>query len=216
MDTEDKGQSTSTQTRPTPPAELSDKRLPKPPTTPPTQDTLSEARVASPSAGNERPEQQARFSLAIHQYLSEYIRFADQKAGFTFAATSGFLALTFKTVIHDKWLVGLSSWGLLECMAFAATLLTCISILLAVAVVLPRLPSEQKGLIYWGSIARFETAGSYVEAILRLDLTDIVAYLAEHNHVLARIAHRKYTLLTLAMWFGLAGLFAGTIFFVSR
>jgi hypothetical protein len=95
------------------------------------------------------------FLWHVHDYLGEYARFADTKAAFagTLAAAllgglySAKVFIPLFTSSHHQW--SLSTW-----LALFAGALLCLSVLLTMATVYPRLKTTRgQGFIFWGNIA---------------------------------------------------------------
>ncbi len=89
-----------------------------------------------------------------HQYLCEFSRFADSKAGFSVAIGSGLLGALYNAKAHVLLQVPCRQWEAWMWLAAGASILLVISVGFAVWAVFPRLGSTQsKGFVYWGSIA---------------------------------------------------------------
>lgn len=95
------------------------------------------------------------FLWHTHQYLGEYARFGDTKAAFAGTLAAAILGGLYSAKAHvsllqvPPWEWTISSW-----LTATGGLLLIASIALAVWTILPRLRSSQnKGFIYWGSIA---------------------------------------------------------------
>lgn len=95
------------------------------------------------------------FLWHTHQYLSEYARFGDTKAGFAGAIAVALLGALFSVKAHIAMLQqSFGQWTLPTWLAAMGETFLCGSVALAVWTVLPRLGSSQsKGFVYWNSIA---------------------------------------------------------------
>lgn len=152
----------------------------------------------------------------VHDYLSQYIAFADAKAGVVFTAGTAIIAYAFEHVSFD------STGGIF---AVSASITAFASLAAAAFVVFPELRTtplsystiasrcrerrfRRPGFIYWKSILRHRNSDSYIRRSLTRSGEHLEKDIAEHNHVLAGIADRKYSRLYWSMLF----LFASVIF----
>jgi hypothetical protein len=156
--------------------------------------------------------EQSSFVTYVHEYIADFIKFADQKAAFIFAGASGLLAVLYDRGGRAIWHVPVVAWRTHEWLACASMTLTVLSAILAIAVVAPRLSGKAPGLIYWNSISRLPDAQAYCGAIAKLDLGKITEEVGQHCFELAQIAKRKYELLRWAIWSGVLGLAAGGVY----
>ena len=90
-----------------------------------------------------------------HQYLGEYARFGDTKAAFAGTIASAILGGLYGAKAHVPLLqMPFNEWPASTWLVAFGGLSLITSVALAVWTVLPRLGSSQnKGFIYWGSIA---------------------------------------------------------------
>lgn len=95
------------------------------------------------------------FLWQTHQYLGEYARFGDSKAGFAGAIAAALLGALYSAKAHVSLIqTPYSQWPIASWFAVVSGvfLIGCIS--LAIWTVLPRVRSTQwKGFIFWDSIA---------------------------------------------------------------
>jgi hypothetical protein len=154
-------------------------------------------------------KEQASFVARVHDYLCDFIKFADQKGAFIFAGASGFLALVFNQGGRAVWRVPIASWRLHEWLAGATIIVTVASATLAALAIAPRLKDGHRGLIYWNSISSFANWQEYRAALAKLDLRGTTDEMSHHCYELSRLAKRKYELLKWAMWAGITGLAVG-------
>jgi len=154
-------------------------------------------------------KEQSSFVTHVHDYICDFIKFADQKAAFIFAGASALLTLVYNQGGRTIWHVSVGSWRTHEWLAGVTTVLTVASAVLAILAVAPRLKGARRGLIYWGSISGFSDPQEYRAALARLDSRGATDEISRHCYELSRIAKHKYELIKWAMWLGIAGLVVG-------
>jgi len=167
---------------------------------------VSETTVG-PSAGrkgtdaDQSLETEWAFLLNEQRYISEYIRFADQKSAFVFAFALGTLGLLFGQHAFDGFASDPLLWIRNEMVYGMAAGLLILSSALSIAAILPRLwASEPKGLVYWDGVAKFQSPTQYFEALRAVRRDALHRELADHCFNLARICSRKYALVRYAIW----------------
>jgi hypothetical protein len=146
-----------------------------------------------------------QFAYFLHLYIRDFIKFADQKAAFTLAVTSGILAFLVRQGAQKSLLAPLGNRSFSDWSAFFACLLVSLGAFMALLVVLPRLRGKPHGIIYWGAFLRLGDASAYKAALRPLDDNQLVSAVLEHCHELAEIADRKYEFLKWATWLGALG-----------
>lgn len=168
-------------------------------------------------------ENQLDFAWNVHQYLRDFIQFADTKAGFVFAWCNGVLVVLAGRESVTP-LFALAKWSQQP----VAQLLTLIAISLlaagAVASILTIYPTlassipgvadplqKHQGIIYWGDI-RAQNEEDYVSQVAGGD--EQAKSVARHCYTLAGIATRKYRFLRFAMAFAFIGSGFGSMVFV--
>jgi Family of unknown function (DUF5706) len=154
-------------------------------------------------------KEQSSFVTYVHDYICDFIKFADQKAAFIFAGASAFLALVYNQGGRTIWHVSVASWRTHEWLAGATIVLTVSSALLAVLAVAPKLTGARRGLIYWSSISAFSDSQHYSLAIAELDSRRAIDEISRHCYELSRITKKKYRLINWSIWLGIAGLTVG-------
>lgn len=143
-----------------------------------------------------------------HQYLREYIRNADQKAIFFFTICSGLLAFMNLQHASSRWLKLPTSWSLLDFAAFLSMSGLAVGAIMFLWVVVPRLKGSMKGLIFFNSVAEYESGDAYMADILRATGEDLMRAKLKHCYELAKICKAKYSKLV-------CGLYIGAIAYVS-
>jgi len=177
--------------------------------TPPQSQPATEPK---PRANDEDLKEQNSFVTYVHDYICDFIKFADQKAAFILAGASGFLALVYNQGGRAIWRVALGDWRTREWLAGMAIILMAVSAVFAILTVAPRLKGGARGLIYWSAIAGFSSPQEYREALAKLDLRTTTDEISRHCYELSQITQSKYELLKWATLTGMAGLAVGGIY----
>lgn len=164
------------------------------------------------------PEYQAMhldFAWKTHEYINNYIRFADTKAAFVIAWTSAILGTLYVSHLHETvieshlTLKGISWTTTLAASAFP---LTGVSFLAAAWSIIPRLPTKQlSGLVFWESILVHAGGEVYASALCRNDTIQLVRHLCVQIHTVASVARKKYLWITFSMWMAFSGTVLGIL-----
>ena len=138
------------------------------------------------------------FAKYVNEYLHDYIRFADAKAGVVFLITGAMFGYLVKEV-------GPPSLGEVVGVKTVLFGLAVVSDLCAMGlglwIVYPRLSGNSgNGVIFWEHIRKFKKEKEYASAMADMTDPQRAEALALHNYALAEIAHDKYDLLQLAIW----------------
>lgn len=155
---------------------------------------------------------QIEFAWNVHQYLNEYIRFGDQKAGAVLAWVSALLGICLTLGIPDFFtkvgftLIDIQAKAtVLGVLSLLAVTFLCSAFLLAAKSILPNLHSTQgKGMIFWENIRRYEKA-DYRDGYSALSSEQLLVQVTEHISDLSRVCHSKYFLLALSLYCALFG-----------
>lgn len=158
-----------------------------------------DSTVPDPSskAGSEQQvllTERIQYAQGVHQYVNEYIRFADGKAGFLFAFVTAAISFLYSKSLFQSWShVSVCSWKLLDFTAFIGSSALVISGFAAFWVVKPRLrPQKDDGLIFWETVASRRDANSYVGEVASLTGSGMVSEIIDHTYHLSRVARFKY------------------------
>lgn len=145
----------------------------------------------------EAEQRASSFLWNVHQYLNQYIQFADTKAAVCFATTSGILIWLLTKANELSQLASKSTFtAWLLYIGIAVLIISCI---FAISVFLPRLWSGSKrGFIYWGEIAAFKNSEEYLAALHSKNfvLNDSIG---AHVYILSAVVKAKYRDVTVAM-----------------
>ena len=155
-----------------------------------------------------------RFAESVHQYVREYIRFADQKATFLFTGATALLAFLYKNEVSVRWLKPVMQWNILDTVAFIAMMALALGVFLALLVVIPRTPGSRRGFLFWEAIAEYDSGRQYSDELRLLSSATLFQVKAEHCFDLARVCRSKYRVLRAAMWAGAVGLAASVFVFL--
>ncbi|HXM22201.1 MAG TPA: Pycsar system effector family protein [Terriglobales bacterium] len=147
------------------------------------------------------------FASHVHNYLSQFILAADQKAAFTLAASSAVLGFLISRLSDDSHLHSLCFW----LPAILAALLLMTAAGLAAIAVRPRQNGIKSGLVAWGGILKSANADEYVASV---DKADRLSEVLGHCYTLSVIVRRKYALLKCAIDFFIVGSAVTILFLV--
>jgi branched-chain amino acid transport system substrate-binding protein len=147
------------------------------------------------------------FGIRCHEYVNGYINFADQKAGFFLALSTGLLLF-----IHDKHnLLGIlksfPSWQLCDVLIVMAFVSLFLALLSSVLVVMPRVkPTMAAGLVFWVPVARnHNSRDTYFDAVAKLSELDAAKEVIGHHWELSVVCEKKYQALKHATRFCFIG-----------
>lgn len=143
----------------------------------------------------------------FHQsYVSQYIALADLKAQISLAILGGFLVfLSSYGLPFQKMKCGPYEW--FHALSDAGIVIQILSCLFFIDVFRPRSNSSDSGLVYFGSVAKFESARQYYECLRDSSLSSVLEARAAHCYDLSKISTRKYDNLGIGIWLGLVGVF---------
>jgi len=147
------------------------------------------------------------FSTFVPGYVAGGILLADQKAAFIFATDTAFLGYLVTTIPANVRHIPSPQQFLLG----AALVLLVLSITSVIAVLIPRLGGDAKGLVYFKAIASRPTSESYVSEVLRATQSELDASTLQHTYEISKLSASKYGYVRVAMWFGLFGFAAGML-----
>ncbi|MHB8217805.1 MAG: Pycsar system effector family protein [Candidatus Sulfotelmatobacter sp.] len=134
------------------------------------------------------------------KYLSDYIRFADQKAGFTLTFSLATLGFLFNHQQYSDLFQGAALWTRSNPHSALATGLLVVACTLSLLALVPRLWShETKGLIFWQEIVTYNTAAEYQSALRQCSRVDLNNALGQQCYSLAKVCTRKYNLIKFAL-----------------
>ena len=165
-------------------------------------DELSSNQPTTSSDGKELVEH----LWNVHGYIITHFRFGDSKAALVILFNAMLLKAFHGAGIHQLMMnTAIKELSLLLWAAWFAVVLLAIGIVLAMWSVLPKLRNEEdKGFIYWESIASHEREEAHWRALNAE--SELPQCLANHLFAIAVIAKRKFRVLQLAMWSSFSGM----------
>jgi hypothetical protein len=155
------------------------------------------------------------FAWKTHDYIHNYIRFADTKATFVVAWCSALLGTLYvarlhESVVHARFTSSDVSWP--TTLAALALPLLAASFLTAAWSIIPRLPTNQRaGLVFWESIFVHADGDLYANVLSRESRGQLARHLCVQIYMVAGVARRKYLYVTVSMWFGFFGTILGVL-----
>lgn len=148
---------------------------------------------------------QTKFAEEIHNYIREYIRNADQKATFFFAAATALLAFLHSQHGTARWLKHVQQWSVVDGLAFVSMCSLAASASILLTVVFPRLNGSRRGFLFFAAIAEHNSAQDFSEEILRRSTADLTSIKLHHSFDLSKICVAKYRVLVLGFRIGGVG-----------
>jgi hypothetical protein len=148
------------------------------------------------------------FGKGVNDYLNHYITLADAKAAGFLAAT-----LTAGSAVVNLG-PGTTFWGGLAW--WAATSSLAVAIVANCFVIIPRLPSGRRGLIFWEDIRTRASFKEYADEVAALTPGDIEREYAAQNYFVSTVVHRKHRAVRLGICSFLAGATFSVISYLAR
>lgn len=142
-----------------------------------------------------------KFAEETHKYISDYIKHADQKAGFIFAYCTTAIVYLYQKGAAKSFLASPQSAGIAADIAFVALLSFGIAVFRSIFTLLPRYESSSRtassltclGYIYWETITScYKQPFEYSKAILALAPKDLLMAKLEHFYELALVSKMKH------------------------
>ena len=197
---------------PTPP-ELQ-QPLAEPPSTTAVADTslATEKSLAAAPRTAAIGESHAKFSDEVHNYVREFIRNADQKAMFFFAALTTILAFLNAQNVPNRWLKDVRRWSFVDALGFVSMLGLAVGAGILLAVVFPRLRGSRRGILFFNAIAKYDNSAEYTEDVLTRPADYLIRAKLQHCHDLSKICDAKYRLLRVGFWIGSIGAATALLF----
>jgi len=146
-------------------------------------------------------------------YISDYIKFADTKAGIFLTinvAIIGFLLKSYKKIHFPLKYVSENINFLL--INVALILLLC-SVYQFGNIIFPRYPKDKQYYMSWGGMASFDK-DEYVNKINNTDTTQFLKDMAVQNHDLSIVCINKYARLKKGIWCFVSGSILSGIYFL--
>src|SRR5215813_12745850 len=137
-------------------------------------------------------------------YLTDNIKFADQKAGLLI----GLDGLLLRAAVEFFYSAGVEIASLFESSrsighlaVILGSIFLIVGIISALTVVFPRRSSLAcKGLVFWESIVQYPSAGAYVQDVMNAADDELDKRMAEQQYFVSITATKKYHMLRRAFW----------------
>lgn len=135
-----------------------------------------------------------QYAQGVHQYISEYIQFADAKAGFMFAFSMSEMGFLYSKSVIPGWTqIAAGTWSCSTLLSLLGTGAVLIAAFAAFWVVKPRLaPKKSAGLIFWETVSSLRDANEYIGEVTSLTASGMVAEIVDHTYQLSKVSHYKY------------------------
>ena len=139
------------------------------------------------------------FLWNTHQYLNEYIRFADAKAfgvvAMNVAILGGLMSVNVGHLVQTAEWTFSPDWKFtagVVCALCAIGLLVA-SLLFCIMVVIPRLtPKSVRHLVFWDGVLSYPSPSDYHEAVMSNSEAALNRAVGEHIHQLSTVASKKF------------------------
>lgn len=163
---------------------------------------LPDQAIEHESKESKNSDKRIEFADQTHQYIREYIQAADQKAAFFFAAFGVIVAYSNSIGVLDAWVVNISTWGPSEFIIFIHAALILNAALCCLWVVKPRLSGSKKGIIFFKSIAEYESADGFVTEFSESQISKLLVEKLQHTYEISKVCRDKYAVLGIGLWTG--------------
>lgn len=172
--------------------------------------------LTSAKAGLVVSDSAAAFAESEHEYLREYIQFADQKAGVVLTTATAFLAFVYSRRLIDPLLRNPFDWQLPEAFGALAVILLLLASFHAARVIWPRRKGRiSRALIFFDAVSQYPTAADYAVAVANSSEKHLVRVKLEHCHELAKVCSSKYNALGMALRTGTVGIGLGLLYLLA-
>jgi hypothetical protein len=142
------------------------------------------------------------FSKGIHDYFAHFANNADAKLGALIIVDIALAALRLAT-LPDAWLPLTLAWISIAAFAGAAAA--------SLSAMYPRLSSGGTSPVFWGDVARRESAAAYGAEVGAMSAEDVERVYAENNWYVAAVLQRKFLVIRRALLLTSVGLVAAGI-----
>jgi hypothetical protein len=136
-------------------------------------------------------------------HLISYMQLADAKASVFLAIASGAIAY-IAGHYGVGWLHGEHFFGH-SLLLSLTTFVLVLSAAFAIAVIVPRKSRRHRGIFFYHDIAQISSASHYADALLAKSDLEFFREQAAYCYGLAKICSRKYLLLNISLFLGIAG-----------
>jgi hypothetical protein len=137
-----------------------------------------------------------KFINDIKTVLIENIKLADDKAKAVFAISAAFLVYLFNGAGWPNFNSLLVVCDLSQITRLAFLCLSMLALLASsvhsLLVAIPRMGTAFRGIVFFGSIAKWGSASEYADTVLQSDILDLRRESAMHNYELSGVAVKKF------------------------
>jgi hypothetical protein len=149
-----------------------------------------------------------------HNYVSQYIAVADQKAVFIAATAAALLAFLYQSGAGAQWLKEPKTWSVVSVVALVAMATLSVATVWAVWVVKPRLLHGGQDPVSFPGIALYPSPKEYLEDLLVQSDDDLMVQKLQHTHALATICRSKHQALARIVVIETVGFAASALYFL--
>jgi hypothetical protein len=155
--------------------------------------TTTESSGKDPSP--DKPDY-SEFASSVKTFVLEVIKLADDKAKTVFTIATALLVYLFNghkwpTVTQISTAMDIAQWGPLALLVLAVCALI-ISATFALAVLVPRMWTNFRGYVFFGSIASWSSADVYADEVLKLNADSIRRESIKHNYEISKVTASKF------------------------
>lgn len=148
------------------------------------------------------------FNKHIHIYLTDQIRFSDDKAKSVFTISAGILIYLFNKESPDFQSLLLhgyiGEWGI-RVLLYLSIFFLFLSTILSLKVIYPNLAGSSRGFVFFQSISMFNSSNEYFSEINNMPIEEVNEGLVKHNYELASVLTKKYKNLNKSFSLGVSG-----------
>jgi hypothetical protein len=149
----------------------------------------------------------SRFASETHAYISDSIRFADEKAAFFSGASAAMLYLLFNSHAERYLSWSLNSSSMHSLIGIAAMVALSMACIFGISVVTPRRRlGLASGHIFFDAIIQSNSRETFAAEVMQLSKEQLIAEKLMHSYDLAKVCNRKYRAQTLQLFLMIAGL----------
>ncbi len=169
----------------------------------------------------QRMDVTVKFAEETHKYISDYIKHADQKAGFMFAYCTTAMVFLYQKGAVKNFLTSPETRGLILNLAVIALISFGVAVFRSIMTLLPRSESSQRtatcttslGFIHWETISScYKTPYDYSKAIIQLPPQNLVMSKLEHCYELALVSKAKHHHLNKGIFWAIIGVTSTVMF----
>ncbi|MBU0657170.1 MAG: hypothetical protein KJ914_18765 [Gammaproteobacteria bacterium] len=136
------------------------------------------------------------FASSVKTFVLEVTKLADDKAKTVFTIDTALLVYLFNgqkwpTVTQVSAAMDIAQWGRLALLVLAVCVLV-VSAAFALAVLVPRMWTNFRGYVFFGSIASWSSAEVYADEVMKLNADSIRMESIKHNYEISKVTASKF------------------------